>query len=158
MDKNDYIDTLKTIDLRPGKVRVKENKEEVLMEDEKLIMEQEDNDKLHASIIKWFMEHPYPKDEDVHNFASEMGMNEHEFENHIYSILSSVLSEGKSKGKNSNFDPQQIKMGIKVEMEHTTNPIISEKIAWDHLAEIPDYYTRLAKMEKEAGVDHHDEE
>jgi hypothetical protein len=43
-------------------------------------------------------------------------------------------------------------MGIKVEMEHTTCPTISEKIAWDHLAEIPDYYTRLEKMEKDAGV------
>jgi hypothetical protein len=151
MDKSDYIDTLKTIDLRPGKVRVSERKEQILME-------QDENFKLHESIIKWFMEHPYPKDEDVHKFASEMGMDEHEFENHIYSILSSVLSEGKSKGKNANYDPEQIKMGIKVEMEHTTNPIISEKIAWDHLAEIPDYYTRLAKMEKEAGVDHHSED
>lgn len=32
MDKN-YLDTLKKIDLRPGKVKVKESKEEVLMEE-----------------------------------------------------------------------------------------------------------------------------
>lgn len=32
MDKNDYIDTLKNTNLRPGKIRVKENKEKVLLE------------------------------------------------------------------------------------------------------------------------------
>jgi hypothetical protein len=47
-------------------------------------------------------------------------------------------------------DPEQLKMGIAAEMEHTDDPKIAEKIALDHLAEIPDYYTRLEKMEKEA--------
>jgi hypothetical protein len=47
-------------------------------------------------------------------------------------------------------DPEQLKIGIKIEMEHTDNPKIAEKIARDHLAEIADYYTRLVKMEKEA--------
>jgi len=49
-------------------------------------------------------------------------------------------------------DPKQLEMGIKVEMEHTTDKKIAEKIALDHLREIPDYYTRLLKMEREAGV------
>jgi ATP-dependent Clp protease ATP-binding subunit ClpC len=44
---------------------------------------------------------------------------------------------------------KQLEMGIKVEMEHTSDKKMSEEIAMDHLAEIPDYYTRLAKMEKE---------
>jgi len=47
-------------------------------------------------------------------------------------------------------DEKQIEMGIKVEYEHTTNEDIARRIALDHLAEIPDYYTRLLKMEKEA--------
>jgi len=50
-------------------------------------------------------------------------------------------------------DPEELSKGIIVEMEHTTDKKISEKIALDHLAEIPDYYTRLAKMEADAGVD-----
>lgn len=50
-------------------------------------------------------------------------------------------------------DPEQLKMGIKIEMEHTTNKDTSKRIALDHLSEIPDYYTRLVKMEKEAGVE-----
>lgn len=32
MDKNDYVNTLKNLNLRPGKVKVKERKEEVLIE------------------------------------------------------------------------------------------------------------------------------
>ena len=44
----------------------------------------------------------------------------------------------------------QIKMGRKVEMEHVDDEKLAEEIALDHLYEIPDYYTRLDKMEKEA--------
>jgi len=47
------------------------------------------------------------------------------------------------------FDPEQIAMGIKVEMEHTDDPKIALEIAMDHLTEIPDYYTHLDKMEKD---------
>ena len=46
-------------------------------------------------------------------------------------------------------DPKELKMGIEVEREHTSDPKIAERIAKDHLAEIPDYYTRLAVMEEE---------
>lgn len=56
------------------------------------------------------------------------------------------------------FDPEQVAMGVKVEMEHTDNPLLAVEIALDHLTEIPDYYTRLDKMEKKAGVEHHDDE
>jgi hypothetical protein len=50
--------------------------------------------------------------------------------------------------------------GINVEFEHGTrfsetnitndDKILTAKIAWAHLKEFPDYYTRLAKMENEA--------
>jgi hypothetical protein len=36
------------------------------------------------------------------------------------------------------------------ELEHTKNTKMARDIAMDHLAEMPDYYTRLKKMEKEA--------
>ena len=58
------------------------------------------------------------------------------------------------------FDIEQFRMGISVELEHgahdsQTNVTNDDeeftgKIAWAHLKEIPDYYTRLAKMEAEA--------
>lgn len=54
-------------------------------------------------------------------------------------------------------DPEQLKMGIKAEKEHADTVTGNKKkkiraIAKDHLKEIPDYYTRLKKMEKKAGV------
>ena len=48
------------------------------------------------------------------------------------------------------FDPKQLEMGIKVEFEHTDDFSIAKAIMKDHLSEIPDYYTRLEKMETEA--------
>ncbi len=60
----------------------------------------------------------------------------------------------------SNFDVEQYRMGLDVELEHglvdghtnVTNddPMVTGKIALAHLTEIPDYYTRLEKMEREA--------
>ncbi len=60
----------------------------------------------------------------------------------------------------SEFDVEQFRMGLDVELEHgkhdpNTNvsdddPIITGKIALAHLNEFPDYYTRLKKMEDEA--------
>lgn len=47
---------------------------------------------------------------------------------------------------------EQIRKGIKIEMEHTNDEREAEVIAMDHLVEIPDYYDRLIKMEKEAGI------
>ena len=45
------------------------------------------------------------------------------------------------------YDPEQVKMGIEVEKEHTTDPKVAETIARHHLAEDPKYYTKLKKME-----------
>jgi hypothetical protein len=39
----------------------------------------------------------------------------------------------------------ELQMGIKVEMEHTNDPVKSEEIARDHLAEDPNYYSKLKK-------------
>jgi hypothetical protein len=55
--------------------------------------------------------------------------------------------------KEKDADPKELKLGIEMEMEHTDSEDIAKKIALDHLAEIPDYYTRLAAMEKEAESD-----
>lgn len=77
-----------------------------------------------------------------------------------------TLEEAKAIGEKVgiNFDDyilEEFRMGLGVEMEHgTSDPetnvtngdeVMTAKIAWAHLKEIPDYYTRLLKMEKEAG-------
>ena len=60
----------------------------------------------------------------------------------------------------SPFDTEQFRMGLDVELEHGAHDaetnvtdddeIVTGKIAWAHLKELPDYYTRLAAMEAEA--------
>lgn len=50
----------------------------------------------------------------------------------------------------SHFNAEQLSMGARHETEHTASNAVAKQIAKDHLAEIPDYYTRLSKMEREA--------
>jgi hypothetical protein len=60
----------------------------------------------------------------------------------------------------SEFDVEQFRMGLNVELEHGRqdpatdvtgdDPMTTGKIALAHLNEFPDYYTRLALLEKEA--------
>lgn len=42
-------------------------------------------------------------------------------------------------------DPEQLRMGIEVELEHTNDRVVAERIALDHLTERPDYYTALKR-------------
>lgn len=59
-------------------------------------------------------------------------------------------------------DLEQFRLGLEVELEHgarsprtdvTHDDLgLTGKIAWAHLNEFPDYYTRLAKLELEASV------
>jgi hypothetical protein len=63
--------------------------------------------------------------------------------------LQQFLTSGKSKGvPPKNLDKKELKMGEKVELEHTSNKMIARKIAFDHLSEFKNYYSALHKMEK----------
>lgn len=44
---------------------------------------------------------------------------------------------------------KQLGKGITVELEHTKNKAKAREIALDHISEMPDYYDKLKKMEKE---------
>jgi len=58
------------------------------------------------------------------------------------------------------FDVEQFRMGLDVELEHglvspltnvsNNDPLVTGKIALAHLNEFADYYTRLEKLEKAA--------
>jgi len=48
------------------------------------------------------------------------------------------------------FVKKQLDMGIPIEHEHTGDKVLATDIALQHLDEIPDYYTRLKKMESSA--------
>jgi hypothetical protein len=61
------------------------------------------------------------------------------------------LKGGRADGKAvTQYDLNQILLGIKVELEHTTDKMLALEIVTDHLEEIPEYYMHLEKMEKEA--------
>jgi hypothetical protein len=52
------------------------------------------------------------------------------------------------------FVQHQLEMGIPIEHEHTRDKDLATDIALQHLDEIPDYYTRLKKMESDAKKEH----
>lgn len=59
------------------------------------------------------------------------------------------------------FSVEEFRIGLEVELEHGAHdpetdvtgddPVLTGKIAWAHLKELADYYTRLKAMEAEAG-------
>jgi hypothetical protein len=48
-------------------------------------------------------------------------------------------------------DPHQLRIGRRIEMEHTNDPKVADRIARHHLCEIPTYYDPwLLNMERKA--------
>lgn len=110
------------------------------------------------AIVELFTNNSKVRDSDVHSLAEEMGIDKHKFEEIIYDLLTSFFNKGRynESGRKANIDKKELALGIKVEMEHTSDKIIAERIAKDHLTEIPGtgnndgYYSLLERME--AGV------
>ena len=102
------------------------------------------NDKaIRTEIIKFFKANPQPTDVQMHGLAEKLQIEAPELEQLVYSILSDIISGGLSGGKDTVVDPKELEMGIAVEAEHTSDSGIAEKIARDHLAEDPKYYSKL---------------
>lgn len=69
--------------------------------------------------------------------------------NALHNQASSLSEAKKTKLTADQVNNDELRMGIRVEMEHTNDPEKAKKIALDHLAENPFYYTQL----KLSGVD-----
>ena len=111
------------------------------------------NQGIRKILFAFFTKYKYPKDTLMHALAKKYNIKPDELEQEVYSILTDFLAFGKwneRKDKNVKVDPEQLKMGMKVEMEHTNCPLIARKIALDHLSELSDYYSRLRQMEDAA--------
>ena len=109
-------------------------------------------------VVSFLHANANPSDESIHRWAEINGLDHEEVEEYIYSlasVYSKFLLGGRANEKEfteEDADPEELRMGIEIEFEHTSDRETAKRIALDHLAEIPDYYTRLVKMEEEAGV------
>ena len=71
------------------------------------------------------------------------------FRNWTDSISEKSMNEIQTPAEEDKVDPQELKIGIEVEMEHTDDREESKKIALQHLAEDPEYYTKLKSLNLE---------
>lgn len=118
-----------------------------------LIVE-EDNNEADSAIIELFEISDKVSRADIEGLSEISGIPVEKLEQSVYDLLTSLLNSGLAIEAGDDFDdfeydPDQLEMGTKVEFEHTSNEYIAQRIAKDHLVECPDYYTRLAEMEKE---------
>ena len=111
-----------------------------------VVLQKSNKRAIQEKIIEFFLNKTGSvSDKEVHAFAEKLGVEPDVLEGMIYGILSEIINFPSKTA--SEADPKQLAMGVKVEMEHTTFPGIAQQIALAHLSEIPDYYTRLKKME-----------
>jgi len=85
-----------------------------------------------------YQKHGFPEDQEESIFSAAENAEG----------MACIEDLAKKHGVSLDVIQSQLKQGIKVEMEHTDDMDIAKKIALDHLAEDPHYYTKLAKMEK----------
>ena len=114
---------------------------------------EEEGSKLKDEIIKFFKDNPNPDDDKLHDWAEGKGYEPSEVEDEVYKFATlyvKLLTEGKAEEKGvskKDVDPKELEMGKKVEKEHIDDKDTDEEIALDHLAEMPDYYSKLKEME-----------
>jgi hypothetical protein len=116
---------------------------------ENMIKKEELKDKsIDSEIIKFFKNNPNPTDKSgVHALAENLGVDPSVVEEKIYSILSSLINGGKSKGEEKPVDKKEYDMGMEAEKEHSDNEFLRKKIVLDHLAEDKSYYSKLKQVE-----------
>lgn len=98
---------------------------------------------------------------DTDNMAADQQEQKLKFEHHRTAIkdtfqidiknFKDCLKGGMADGRAvTDYDLEQLLKGIKIEREHTGNKFIALDIAMDHLERTADFFSRLARMEREA--------
>lgn len=114
-------------------------------------------------VMKFLVNHPDPKHSTIKDWADHEGFDAQEVEAIMFVLATKMavfLRDGRANEKGyteKNAPKDELKMGIEVEKEHTPDIDIRKRIALDHLAETEKYYTGLAKMERELGVEEEEE-
>lgn len=122
------------------KVTSKEQKQPQAPQQEQAQPEQAEQ-KLEAHIHQPHEQLPPFSTEDFHPHDGEIWVEHH---NPDMSKAEDKLHGGVADGASPyEFDKEQLKIGIKHEMEHTDDVNVAAEIAMDHLAEDPSYYSKL---------------
>ena len=102
---------------------------------------------LEKSVVDFIVENPDVK--DVDEIATSLELDEEKVEAIVLKLVVDFFTGGKSKGKDVEVDADELAKGMKVESEHSSNPLIQRKIINDHEIEAPGvYYKDLEQMEK----------
>ena len=102
---------------------------------------------------------PNPSDKDFHTWADSQGLDHAKSESAAYELASTFtkfLYGGRAAEKGieeTDVDPEELKNGIEIEYEHTSDKETAQRIALDHEAEFPKdaplkYYVALVLMER----------
>ena len=97
------------------------------------------------AIMDFFADPSPVTDSNFHAFCEQNGFDVHQAEAVAYKLAQKYI-ECIRGGKGYNFDlntvdPQQIEIGMKIEAEHSADPIMQKKVLADHLSENPEYYS-----------------
>jgi hypothetical protein len=101
-------------------------------------------------LLLFFRENPSAGRADFLALDKALKVSKEELENLEFELCKSLCSKlGRSinHGKEP-VDDSQLEKGIQHELEHTNDEYVARLIALDHLAELPDYYDQLDKIEK----------
>ena len=111
-------------------------------------------DQPNKAVVEFLYNNQNPSDEVVHEWAGKKGIAKDKVEEDVYRLATTIsrfYTKGKSVKENfteADADPDQLRMGIEVEQEHTDDKATAKRIALDHLAEFGNYYTYLKHMEE----------
>lgn len=104
-----------------------------------------------TTIIDFFAQNPTPNDEAYHEFAESQGIDVHQAETVAYALAGKYvmfLRGGKSNQTQmdmTQIDPEQLRIGMEIESEHSDDPATQKKIFLDHYSEDREYYNKLKK-------------
>lgn len=123
-----------------------------LVEQDEKKLTPEERGTIVPKVFAWLQGVESPSDDEFHAWAESEGLNVDKAEAAAYDLAKrfvGFMTGGASKGQPpAGVSDEAIAKGTEVEREHVAgNDEAARKIAYDHLAEFPEYYEALAKME-----------
>lgn len=100
-------------------------------------------------LLLFFRENPSCSRQDLLALDKALGVTKEEIEKLEFELCKALCSRIGKKVKHGDetVDEEELQKGIQHEMEHTNDQYIARLIALDHLYELSDYYTQLAKVD-----------